>query len=106
MATSRDARGSGSAKEHVTHDGPVAGTLIAAALYGAMLAGIAFSYGGKAVWMTGSVLCGALVAALVNPPHDVWLEGEVLVSRRGCRRRRLPLSEVRPRPHRPGPACW
>jgi transposase len=33
----------------------------------------------------GTFLCGALVAALVNPPHDVWLDGDVLVSRRGLR---------------------
>lgn len=95
MATSRDARGRGSVKEYVTRDGPIAGTLLAAALYGAMLAGIAFSYGGKALWMIGSVLCGALLAALVNPPHEIWLEGDVLVSRRGLRRRRLPLRTVR-----------
>jgi hypothetical protein len=81
-------------KENLTHDGPITGSLIAAALYGVILAGITVSYSPRAWWVIGSFLCGALVAALVKPPHDVWLDGDVLVSRRGLRMRRLPLPEV------------
>lgn len=82
-------------KENVTSDGTIAGWLVVAALYGAISGGIAWTSGGNVWWVGGAALLGILVAAVAHPPRQLWLEGDILVTRIGLRVLRLPLREVR-----------
>lgn len=82
-------------KGRLTRDGPIAGSLLAAAPYGGIFVGIAWSSRAGTGWLIGSVVCGTLMASIVNPSHDVWLDGDVLVSRSRLLVRRLPWREVR-----------
>ena len=82
-------------KEKVTSDGTIAGWLVVATLYGAISGGFAWTSDGGVWWVGGAVLFGILVAAIAHPPRQLWLDGDILVTRIGLRMLRLPLREAR-----------
>ena len=82
-------------KENVTHDTSVRGCVAIAAAYSGFLCGIVALTGVAEYWYPIALIAGVVGALALNPPRDLWIEGDALVSKEPLRRaKRMRFDEI------------